>query len=71
MQGVDMGQQDAVLAIDFGTSNSAVGVCENSKIRLIELESGKQTLPTALFFDFEEKQIAYGSAAEQALLEGA
>jgi hypothetical chaperone protein len=71
MQGVGMGQQDAVLAIDFGTSNSAVGVCENSKIRLIELESGKQTLPTALFFDFEEKQIDYGSAAEQALFEGA
>lgn len=66
-----MGQQDAILAIDFGTSNSAVGVIENGKTRLIELENGKQTLPTALFFDFEEKQIAYGSSAEQALFEGA
>ncbi|WP_085307740.1 Hsp70 family protein [Planktotalea arctica] len=64
-------QSGAVLAIDFGTSNSAVGVFAQGKVRLIELELGKQTLPTALFFDFEDKTVAFGSQAEQALFEGA
>jgi hypothetical chaperone protein len=66
-----MGQSKDVLAIDFGTSNSAVGVNINGKSQILELEQGKQTLPTALFFDFEEKTVAYGSSAEQALFEGA
>lgn len=60
-----------VLAIDFGTSNSAVGICVDNKAQILEMEDGKQTLPTALFFDFEEKQVSYGSSAEQALFEGA
>ena len=60
-----------VLAIDFGTSNSAVGVCVDGKAQILEMETGKQTLPTALFFDFEEKVVSYGSSAEQALFEGA
>ena len=60
-----------VLAIDFGTSNSAVGICVDGKAQILEMEPGKQTLPTALFFDFEEKEINYGSSAEQALFEGA
>ncbi|WP_293447355.1 Hsp70 family protein [Planktotalea sp.] len=66
-----MRQSTEVLAIDFGTSNSAVGVSINGKSQILELEQGKQTLPTALFFDFEEKTVAYGSHAEQALFEGA
>ncbi|MGB7319587.1 MAG: Hsp70 family protein [Planktotalea sp.] len=66
-----MGQNSDILAVDFGTSNSAVGVNLNGKAHIIELEPGKQTLPTALFFDFEEKMVTYGSLAEQALFEGA
>lgn len=61
----------ATLAIDFGTSNSAVGICVEGRPQLIELEAGAQTLPTALFFDYEEKSVMFGSAAEQALFEGA
>jgi len=66
-----MAQHQHVLAIDFGTSNSAVGVCRAGTAHILEMETGAQTLPTALFFDFEEKQIAFGSAAEKALFEGA
>ena len=66
-----MGQIADVLAIDFGTSNSAAGINVGGKAQILELEQGRQTLPTALFFDFEEKEIAYGSQAEQALFEGA
>lgn len=62
-----MGQ---VLGIDFGTSNSAVGVSVDGKPHLIEMEPGQQTLPTAVFFDFEEQQVIYGTAAQRALIDG-
>jgi len=51
----------AELAIDFGTSNSAAGIPTDSGPRLIELEPGRQTLPTALFFDFEDRTASYGT----------
>lgn len=66
-----MGRNGDELAIDFGTSNSAVGVNIGGTAQIIELEPGKQTLPTALFFDYEDKTVNYGSLAEQALFEGA
>lgn len=59
------------LAIDFGTSNSAAGLCVDGRAHLIELEKGQKTLPTAVFFDFEDKTTAYGSQANQALFDGA
>lgn len=37
-------------AIDFGTSNSAVGVLQSSTPTLLEVEPGHLTTPTALFF---------------------
>lgn len=60
-----------VLAIDFGTSNSAAGLTIDGRAQILEMEDGKQTLPTALFFDFEEKTVVFGTGAEQALFEGA
>lgn len=62
-----MGQ---VLGIDFGTSNSAVGVSLDGKPHLIEMEPGQQTLPTAVFFDFEDQRVIYGTAAQRALIDG-
>ena len=42
--------QDDILAIDFGTSNSAAAVIENGRIRRLPIEEGAETLPTAVFF---------------------
>lgn len=61
----------AELAIDFGTSNSAAGALVDGEPRVLELETGKLTLPTALFFDFEDRNVSYGTDAEHALFEGA
>lgn len=37
-------------AIDFGTSNSAIGVPgADGAMRLVELEPGYRTMPTAVF----------------------
>jgi len=58
------------LGIDFGTSNSAAGVLVNSKPHLIEFEPGQKTMPTSLFFDFDKRQIVYGTVANSALRQG-
>lgn len=58
------------LGIDFGTSNSAAGICVDGQPHLIELEPGEQTLPTAVFFDFETQKMILGARASEALLDG-
>ena len=60
----------AVLGVDFGTSNSAVAVLEGGQPRLIPLEPGQSTVPTAVFFDFEARVMRVGHAANAALLAG-
>src|SRR5947209_16239634 len=37
-------------AVDFGTSNSAVAVRDGATMRLVELEPGFRTIPTAVFY---------------------
>jgi hypothetical chaperone protein len=58
------------LGIDFGTSNSAAGICVNGKPFLIEVEPGEQTLPTSVFFDFETRKTSFGTPANRALING-
>ncbi|MFD2741514.1 Hsp70 family protein [Sulfitobacter aestuarii] len=60
----------AALAIDFGTSNSAAGFVQHTEARLIGIETDAQTMPTALFFDAEERRVVYGRAAQEALIGG-
>lgn len=50
-------------AIDFGTSNSAVFVGGPHSGTLVPLEQGRQTLPTAVFFNAEENSIVFGRRA--------
>ncbi|WP_039017286.1 Hsp70 family protein [Halocynthiibacter namhaensis] len=58
------------LGIDFGTSNSAAGISINGRPCLIEVEAGENTLPTAVFFDFENQKTLFGRQAERALING-
>ena len=48
-------------AIDFGTSNSAVAVADGATMRLIELEPGFRTMPTAVFYPGEGAAPAFGA----------
>ena len=50
-------------AIDFGTSNSAVALPDGASIRLAPVEGSATTLPTAVFFNTDEDEQAYGRAA--------
>lgn len=61
----------ATLGIDFGTSNSAAGIRVNERPHLIPLEPGAETIPTAVFFDFEDQRMVMGAPATDALLSGA
>ena len=56
--------------IDFGTSNSTVGWRRPGAGNLIALEDGKDTLPSVLFFNFEEQRPAFGRQALGEYLDG-
>ncbi|GAA0606282.1 Hsp70 family protein [Paenochrobactrum glaciei] len=49
--------------IDFGTSNSTVGIVKNGTPQLVALEKGQVTLPSAIFYNFEDNQTYYGRHA--------
>jgi hypothetical protein len=67
-------------AIDFGTSNSGIAVpapqAPGGAVQLLELEPGRPTMPTAVFYAVEglarheEPRRLYGSAAIAAYVEG-
>ena len=56
--------------IDFGTSNSTVSVCTDGPARLIALEAGEVTLPSAVFWDADGAPPEFGRAAIAAYLRG-
>ena len=61
---------DQTLAIDFGTSNSAVAVLQGGKVRRVAIEAGAETLPTAVFFPAHGGTMLIGAEAAGALIEG-
>jgi len=58
------------LGIDFGTSNTAAAVLVGGRAHLIEVEPGRTSLPTSVFFDYDRKITTYGSVANAALIDG-
>ncbi len=73
---------DDYMAVDFGTSNSAVALCgpgaaqQAALVRLVELESGHPTMPTAVFYRADtpthqlDAERLYGRAAVAAYVDG-
>jgi hypothetical chaperone protein len=63
-------------AIDFGTSNSAIAVPAAGGARLVELDAGQRTMPTAVFYaveglaPHEPARSLFGRAALAAYVEG-
>ena len=57
-----------IAAIDFGTSNSTIGIMRNSQPTLLSPETGKKAVPTALFFPHRGTS-RHGNGAIQAYLE--
>jgi hypothetical chaperone protein len=59
----------SVLAVDFGTSNTAAAVLDGGRVRRLEIEAGAETLPTAVFFP-TGGVMRIGQAATDALISG-
>jgi len=58
--------------LDFGTSNSTVAVASSeSAARLLPLEDGRVTIPSALFFSFEDDRTWFGRRAVEEYVTGA
>lgn len=60
----------AYCGIDFGTSNTTIGVSDSNTARLLPLEGSHLTLPSAMFFDFEDHRTHFGRAAIDHYLQG-
>lgn len=60
--------------LDFGTSNTTLGVGLNMQdgggFRLLPLDDGRTTLPSAVFFDFEADAVTVGQGAIDAYVSG-
>ncbi|MBX2878604.1 MAG: Hsp70 family protein [Granulosicoccus sp.] len=54
---------DTFCGIDFGTSNSTVGIPQGNSIVLCPLEDNLPTIPSAIFFSHEEHTTLFGRKA--------
>lgn len=61
--------QEPILAVDFGTSNSAAALVEGDNVRLLALEDGKAILPSAIFFH-DNQEVLVGTQAIRDYIEG-
>jgi hypothetical chaperone protein len=57
--------------LDFGTSNSTLAIASgNAAPRLLPLEAGRPTIPSTIFFDFENDRTLFGRAATAEYISG-
>ena len=56
--------------LDFGTSNSGVCLPAGAGVRLVPLEDGATSMPTAVFFGIDDPVTLYGRAAVREYLDG-
>jgi hypothetical chaperone protein len=64
------GTMSTFCGIDFGTSNSTISVLDGGVARLIPLEGGSVTLPSAVFFETDTVDAEFGRAAIAAYVRG-
>jgi hypothetical chaperone protein len=56
--------------LDFGTSNSTVGITAGNGFALCRLEGDSVTLPSAVFFDYEAHKVRFGHEGISHYIEG-
>src|SRR4029450_3878895 len=57
------GNRMIACGLDFGTSNSAIGIARGDAVALAPLEDDKTLMPSAVFFDYEAHRPRFGSDA--------
>ncbi len=58
------------IGIDFGTSNTAAAILKDGAVRIVSLEAGQETLPTAIFLDYATRRTLFGSDAVRCMIDG-
>jgi hypothetical chaperone protein len=61
----------AFCGLDFGTSNSTIGIYHNGACQLVPMEAGKATIRSAIFYDYDEEVLLYGQEGIDTYLDGA
>ncbi len=56
--------------LDFGTSNSTIGVCAGNNITMVPLDKEKPIIRSAIFFDFEAGGCQFGQQGVTDYLSG-
>lgn len=56
--------------LDFGTSNSEIGIVRDGAPVLVEVENGRKQIPTTIFFDDATRDALFGEAAIAHFLDG-
>lgn len=56
--------------LDFGTSNSTIGITAGNGFALCKLEGDSVTLPSAIFFDYEAHKVRFGREGITHYIEG-
>ena len=59
-----------VAGIDFGTTNSSAAISDGKVVRMVDVENGKDTIPTALFFPDKSNNVYYGRDAQKKYTDG-
>ena len=59
-----------VAGIDFGTTNSAAAISDGNAPRMVDVEAGKDTIPTALFFADKTNCVHFGRDAQNKYTNG-
>ena len=61
-----------VCGLDFGTSNSTIARLDSSGVpHLLKLEAGRETIPSVIFFSFEDDSVHFGRQAVAEYVTGA
>ena len=60
----------SICGLDFGTSNTTLGTLENQPRRLVALEAGQTTIPSAIFYEVDGA-VLIGRKAIEAYVDGA
>lgn len=63
-------KQAGYCGLDFGTSNSTIGITAGNGFALCKLEGDSVTLPSAIFYDFEAHRARFGRDGIRHYIEG-
>ncbi len=61
---------DVVCGLDFGTSNSTLALIKDGAPFLVPIDQGRSTIPSAIFYNFEDDATRFGQQAVDEYVQG-